>query len=627
MSSRNAEKSHVGADLSALLDRELDVERAETVRSHVSECARCRRELEEITRVRRALRTAPAAEVPDLVGPILERLPAARGRGMTNREWRIRLRIAAVAAAVTAVSLVGVWLPGPNEPSQTALATTVVEEVRAGARSLDTYRATFSIVERGWHETVDQRRFSAEVNFKAPQSFGLSIADHTDYPAGDWPANDVELVANPRAWWISEPSSCPPTALPGCLGEGVDREERRLLNRRPFDGTIALPTDLVLPLQTLADNGGFDVERAGTIQGRPTLHITLPLREAMPLVSSLQTGGSWRTFYGDDRVDLWLDEATSFPLRFEVRADGSSARRAWARAEGYDDRDGELLLEVRATDFSEPSRFAPETFWVPDRGTTADARFEARSFDRLADGLAPTETFGLRPFRAGRSGDQTVLSYSEGMTWLKVTHDRARTRSVDPTSEEISLGAGRWAYYQPATSARGRSVELLGKNERVLVESNLPRAQLFDVATSIDVAGHKATPRSGKRLGLAITRVDLADLEGLGFVRLPGFLPEGYRAAAAYTSRTPAGARSATVLYRRPEAEYDALGIRLKQSEDVDLLLPSPEDAVHVVRDGLRMRWFPRRGEIDWVDDGVYTSLSAPSLSRATLVEIAVSLQ
>ena len=627
MSSPSAQTSHVGADLSALLDRELEASRLVEVRSHLDECSQCRAELEEITIVRRALRAAPVTEVPDLVEPILERLPAARRSRSTREEWRVRLRIGAVAAAVTAVLLVGAWLPGSDDPPQTALATTVVEEVRAGARALDAYRATFSVVERGWHDAIDERRFSAEVNFRSPQSFGLTIADHTDYPAGDWPANDVELVANPRAWWISEPSTCPPSALPGCLGAGVDTERRALLNRRPFDGTIALPTDLVLPLQTLADNADFDVERAGTVGGRTALHVTLPLRDALPLVSSLQTGGSWRSFYGEDRVDLWLDEITLFPLRFEVRAAGSPARETWARAQGYDDRDGELLLEVAATDFSEPSGFAPGTFLVPQRGTVSDARFEAETFDEVGQGFAPDETFGLRPFRAGRSGDQAVLSYSEGMTWLKVTRDRARSRSVDPTSEEISFGPDRWAYYQPATSARGRSLELLGRGTRLLVESNLSRSQLLEVAASIDVDAVRAAKRSGGRSGLSITRIDLDELDTLAFVRLPDFVPEGYRAAAAYISRTPAGSRSATLLYRRAETQFDGLGIRVKWSDNVDLLPPSPEDAVYVARDGIRMRWFPRRGEIDWLQDGIYTSISAPSLPRATLVEVAASLR
>ena len=627
MSSASVTCEHVADDLSAVLDGELSAQRAAEVGTHLDTCSGCRSELEAIASVRRGLRTSPAVVVPDLVAPIMRRLPIEDEKRRARKEWRIRVRIALTAAAVAGVLLIGAWLPGRDDPPQAALAAVVVDEVRAEARALDTYRATFSIIERGWHENVDVRRFSAEVTYKAPQSFRLSVTDHTEYPPGDWPANGVELVANPRAWWISEPSTCPPSSLPGCMDAGTDREQRALVQRRPFDGTIGLPTDLILPLQTLSDSPGFEVEPDGRLLGRPTLHITLPFREALPLVSSLQTGGSWRTFYPSDRVDLWIDRVTGFPIGFEITADKTPERKAWARAQGYEDASHTSLplLEVAATDFSEPEGFAPQTFSVPQLATEGRGGFERSTFTEVAGSFAPGTTMGLAPYRAGRSGAETILAYSEGMAWLKVTHDGSGNSTVDPAAEEVALGGGRWGYYRPATFRQGRAIELLDAKGRVHVESNLPREDLLTIAASIHVRAEKA-PRSPGG-ALAVERVDFEELDDIGFVRIPSYLPQGYGPTAAFTSRSVDGSLTATAIFRSDGSEYDGLGIRITQSDDATLLPPSPEKAVHLSRGGIRMRWSPLRGEVDWLRDDVYTSISAPSFPRATLFAIAESLE
>ncbi len=626
MSSRSVVCRELSSELSALLDGELTAAQERAIRAHLKQCRQCAGELEALARVRRSLRTTTAEDIPDLVEPILARIPQEDVKERRRRERRIRLRTALTAAAVTTAVLIGAWLPGDDEPPQAALASEVVDDLRAEAQGLATYRATFSIVERGWHEDVSLRRFSAEVAYRAPQSFSLSLRDHTDYPAGKWAPNDVDLVANPRAWWIDEPSSCPPSSLPGCLDAGVGQEERALVKRAPFDGTIGLPTDLVLPLQTLAASEDFEVGVGDSIQGRATLHIELPFRQALPLVASLQTGGSWRSFYPSDPVDLWIDRSTGFPLRFSVTADESPERRAWARAQGLRDDAREPLLEVEATDFSEPRRFAPHTFDAPRRGTVSTAGFEGSPFGRFADRMAPRQTFGLDPFRAGSGpGGTKILSYVEGMAWLRVTHDAASSGVADPIAEEIALGGGRWAYYRPATFRQGKSIEMLDGTKSVLVETNLPREILLDIAASIDFGADRSPRRATRGRTFDVRRMDFSDLSDIDFVETPSFLPAGYAPATAYRSRV---GRSVSVraYYRSAEAEYDGLGIRVTQSTGVHLLPPSPEDAIEMRLDGKIVRWFPRRGEVDWIEDNVYTSISAPSLPRSSILQIVESL-
>ena len=620
----------VASDLSALLDGELGDAQARALDDHVDHCESCAAELQRLGTMRRALRAGLADDVPDLVAPIMARVGEEASKKGVRREWNLRFRIAATAAATAIAVLIGASLPGGDDPPNVAAASVIAREVRAEARTLRTYRATFSITEEGWDQRVGTRRFSAEVFFKEPGSFSLKIEDGTAYPPGLWPANDVELVANPSAWWIKEPSSCPPSALPGCeppTSVGID--ERALVSRQPFDGTIGLPTDIILPLQTLSDSPTFSV--GGTIEllGRRARHLSLAYRQAAPLIGSLQGGGLWRDFYPSDRVQLWIDEATGFPLKFEVTAAAPEERLIWARGLGYQDKAGQTLLTVRATNFSEPQSFPPGTFRAPQQGTVASGAFTAVSFDGASEGLAPEFVAGLDPFVAGTTDTgQRVLSYAQGMEWLRVLgDDRPEAGAAELRSEELRLADGSWAYYEPASANHGRRLEMFGSAGHILVETNLPRATLLKIAASIDFSAERLSRDEVARGSFFLQRIDVEGLDEIGFVRVPEYLPAGYTARAASTSSTPTGNKTATAYYRGPESEYDGLGIRITQSKGVDLLPPSAEHAVHIMNGQTPIRWFPERGEIDWIDHGVYTSISAPSFPRSTALAIAEGLR
>lgn len=616
------------ADISAFLDGELETAQQASIKEHLATCPSCARDLEALGNVRRIVRTQPVGDVPDLVDAIVGRIAGENSGGARRQEWSIRLRIASTAAVAAAVLLFGASLPGGDDPPQVASAAQIAEKVRTEARSLRAFRASYSIVERGWDERVGTRRFSAEILFDSPESYRLTIADDTSYPSDVWPTNDVKLVAGARSWWIREPTSCPPKSLPTCAGAGSRIEERAHVAREPFDGTIGLPGDLILPLKTLADSPTFSIQGREEIAGRSTVRISLPFRQTVPLVSALQEGGLWRSFYPSDPTEVWIDEATGFPMRFRVRADDSADRRVWAERLGYGDGPGQILLVVSANDFSEPTVFPPDTFSTPKTDLTSSGRFQRMPFSEVPGSFVPEDVAGLDALRAGSSGDRTIVSYAKGMAWLKVVASPVgrSPATANPRSEEIRLSNGAWAYYLPATSEQGRSIEMFGDEAHLRVDTNLPRATARRVAASIAFDARRLTGNDVQRSDFAQTRVAPEDLEDIAAYRSPAYLPPGYTVRAAYTSRRTSG-MSVTTYYGGPESEFDGLGIRITQERGVDLLPPAPEEGVRLRFGDLVVRWFPERGEIDWIANGSYTSISAPSFSRSVTLRIAQSLR
>ena len=597
-------------DISSLLDGELNVARALAVRTHVESCPKCSEQALVLDEVRRALRTQSAGEVPDVTAAVMRRVE----RQSQRRQVRGPLRVAGVAAAVAALLLASSSLIGTRRPPASARASEVTSGVRDAARSLDAYRARYEIVERGWHEAVPMRRFDAEVSFSAPESFRLTIRDNTSYPdPSRWPPNDVDLIVNARRSWIREPDLCPEASLPACWTGAT--EERTVVARRPFDGAAGLPSDLIVPLETLSTSELFELLGRERVLGRSALHVALPHRQAVPLISALQQGGSWREFSPFDRVDLWLDAETWFPLRFDVRRGRSAA--------------GQVLLSARATSFSQPQDFAPGTFRAPTAALQRSGGFVQDSEVSFGDVRSPEFTAGLRPYRAGAtSAGERILSYARGLTWLTMAVERSShpPRGYPSTAEQVALEGSGVAYYEPASSDSRRRVDLYARRTHASLESNLPRAVLLRVASSLDLMG-RPLPGGIERSGLRVTRLGSSALGALSFAESPTHLPPGYRTTSSFLVENRRGHRTLSVYYRRAQAEYDGLGIRTTQSPSVRFLPPSFEDLQPVTVDGRSGRWSPERGEVEWMDQGVYRSVRAPSLGRGAAVQVARSLE
>jgi outer membrane lipoprotein-sorting protein len=615
-------------ELSAYIDGESTDTMRRQIEEHLATCQSCRNEEASLRAVRKLVRIQPVEDIPDLAPAIMARIEGRSRRVLDP--WQERFRIAAVAAAAAALIVIGASLPFGPETPDVAAASEITQGVRTAARNLKAYSATFSVVERGWHPEVPLRRMTATIDFRAPEDLRLEIDDHTPYPTTQWPANDVTLVATSNRWWIEEPSSCPAVALPDCAAPttwaGVV-ERRVVVNRQPFDGTSSLPTDIVLPLETLAAEEGFDVLGTTRVAGRDAYRLGLDYREAVPLIGSLQAGGAWREFHPLDPVELWIDSQTWFPLQFQVHTGTSPDRELWASRRELYDPPGQVLLGVRVTDFSEPTSFLADTFHVPASGLRRDGGFE--SHGELGFTIRPTFVADLTPYRSGFTIDGSkILTFSDGMSYLKVIGGEGGLSSAAvQAAEEIMLPDGGHVYYLPATTTLGRSVELASHGRSIQLQTNLSRDALLRVASSLDLDGERAPKVIEKSSGVTIQRVrPERAFAKLRFTNEPSFLPEGYRAATASLARTRDGVRIVTVYFRRAEGEFDGLGLRVVQSKPVSFLPPSSEEFVEVQVGELRGRWSPERGELEWMDGTVYRAVSVPSADLYTALQIAEGL-
>ena len=618
------------ADISARLDGELDDAAARALDEHLESCETCRAEEAYVRAARRSLRVHPVEEVPDLTSTIMRAVAADGPRLRTRSEWTARFKIASVAAAVSALVLFGATLPREDNAGDVASAGEITAGVLAAARSLDTYRASYDIVERGWNAAVPVRRFSAEVWFKAPEKMRLLVSDFSEYPSRDWPRNDVELVASPHKWWIEEPSQCPQAALPACsIGWGPATENRTIVHRQPFDGASDLPTDMIVPLETLVSSDDFEVIGSTEVAGRASYHITLRYRDAVPLVGALEAGGSWRPFNPLDHVQLWIDQKTWFPLEYKVVAANSVDRRIWAEQQGLDDEPGETLLKVTAAAFDTPESFDVDTFRAPTRGLVKSGGFDTAGAQR---GPEPRYVAGLDPYRSGRTdAGQVVRSYARGSTWLKVTTERSNPPApfYPSTAEQVRLpGRAGWAYYEPATVSSSRRIDVFGPHVHAHVESNLPSEDLYKVASSLGIPGRKAPTEIESDGGGTLTRITGADPYGsAAFALAPTTLPPGYGLSTALLARSRDGRTTLTTYYRPAESAFDGFGVRITQSSPVRLLTPSSKDFVRASVNGLKGRWSSESGELEWLDGSTYRSVAVPSFDLQTALAIARSLR
>jgi len=633
--------------LSARIDGErLSTRASASLEQHLETCAECRAFERGAYRLREAARFEVAPAVPDLVDQVMtavgaegerprSRLRVVRPAGSPRRS--ILPRLAPVAAALVVGALIGsLVVGGPWQRPETGsalAATEVTEGISAAAVRLDAYQATFAIDERNLSPEVPDRHLTMRVSFESPERFRLDVVDRTVYPMAATPTN-LRLVVDGSTWYAAGPAPCPTATCP--------QRESVVRNRLPFSTAAPIPTDLVLPISTLADADRLTVLGRGTVLGRPAVRVEVPFERAEPLFPFLSIGGDWRPFFPNDRVRIWLDERNWFPLRWDVYPATGGERDAWALRFGLPDEPSlRSLFSVRALHVSLDT---PEAgaFDIPPTNSSQDqgARVVELGHVRREIGfepLAPSTVGGLDRYRVVLPLDDaggTLVAYADGLAFLNLGETRswngdAPFGPVSVQAEEISLSGGGVAYYEPASRDHGRRVAIHAAGTDLYLESNLPRSELLAAAAALPVQGLPMPDAwTHRRVGAATAeRVSLETARAsVPFpVEVPTALPAGFGLASV--ELVDAGFGAGVTLYLRDEDADAGIGTIRLHLEAASALPPATSAAQSTVGvDGVQGRFTPDRSQLEWIDGGLYRSLDAPGLALQELLAIATSI-
>jgi hypothetical protein len=630
--------------------------RPEDVTKHAKGCPRCRGFEDAAVRLRKTVRLAAAPSVPDLAPAILDRLrerpqrhrttAAAPGAKLGDRPWRLRRAVAAGLVAGLVLGF-GVTRSGllPGQGTTAALAAEVPRELVRAAVELRGYRATFDIIERNWTRQVPERTFVASVAFRAPEEFRADVRDTTRYPTASWPRNDLSLVTTGRSWRTSGPDPCPAADEPICAGGATS--VREVIGRPPFDQETAMPSDIIVPMTVLAAQQRVPVVGQGTIDGRRAVEVGLSYQDASPLFRSFEFLGAWRPYFPQDRVRVWLDRVTWFPLRYAVYPAAGPERRLWAAQAGLPPESSSravFVAAVRALSTSPPSQ---GTFALPSdtsmRSQVRDEGFRHLPPPSAPGWIRPGSAGGLRLVDFGtfvrtveRPYEETVAAYSSGLAWLtvsRVTGWRAdQAFGVGGFAERIVLPERKGiAYYEPATGSAPRRLAMHTTAGELLIASNLPAAALTRIAASLPEAGRELpvawrTHRwpGGEVLGGLdpATAIRLAPFAA----EMPAAIAGGYAPVAAQLTHM-AGGTEITIVFRRGPAEIDGVGLQLSEAPGQSLPPPTDPAEEEVAIRGVLGRWSPDQHLLEWARDGVYFSLSGPDFDLSEMLSVAASLR
>jgi putative zinc finger protein len=630
----------------AAVSERMDGERLPTrvaaaVDEHLEGCAGCRTFVDRASRVRTAVRIRPAERIPDLVGPIMAevartsrpRVRRLRRRHDVGRPRTLAPVAAALAVGVVAGSLVvgGPWQDHAGDTS--ASAADVIRHVGVAARHVEAYHATFTIEERGYSTAVPLRSFESELWFAAPGRYRLDVDDLTDYPSDAWTPMDLRYVEAGTAVVIKGPTGCsrvlPPSECPPTQSVNSDRS--------PYSTEAPIATDLVVPLDVLANPRGLTVERTGTVLGRDAVLIRTTFARAAPLFPFVDLGGTWRPFFSGDRVDLWVDANEWSPLRWTVYPADDPARADWELIFGLlpEPVDTPILdVAVTASDHDPPGpgRFAAAHAApsVPVNKLSEQVGFHPVTPTATED-LALTETAVPR---GGEDAPESLLTFSSGLAYLQVAERHHWNGSglfgpVDPSAERVQVGNGV-AYYEPADARHGRRLAIHTDDRNLYLETNLPREDLLAVAASLPLEG-QALPDSWNlrhASDVRTQRLTLAQAKARTSFAfdVPDEVPGGY--VLASVERTVVrGAESVTIGLRQRDSDLGAGPIRI-YLEAADALPPAAAVEQETVPLGeLDARWIPSQGRLEWIDHGVYRSIDGPGVDRRILAAIAASVE
>jgi outer membrane lipoprotein-sorting protein len=628
----------------AAISERMDGERltgrvAAAVDAHAAGCAVCHTFAERAADLRSAVRIRPAERIPDLVGPIMAqvaRAAPARRRWLRPRPARPHSLRPVAAALIVGIVAGSVVVGGPwqgRDARTKATAGDVGRGVRSAARHVEAYHAVFAITERGLSPTVPTRSLEAQVWFSAPGRYRMDVSDTTSYPSDAWTPTDLTYVEDGSATLRIGPGGCPAVlSSTRCLPTRTATQEQS-----PYSTDAPRVADLVVPLDVLANPRGLTVERTGTVLGRPAVLVGMSFARAAPLFPFLQLGGVWRPFFDGDRVELWVDATDWSPLRWTVYPSEDPARADWELRFGLlPEPPGTPILDVIATQ-SDHVRPAANRFAL------ADARANV-SLDELAarvgfHPVTPTATDDLtltdaEAPPAGTGSPQSLLTYSSGLTYLRVGERRnwVGPQPFGPVSadaEQVHVGDGV-AYYEPAAGELGRRLAIHTPETNIYLETNLPRDQLLAVAASLPLAGtelpaawrvHHVPDARTERLSLAQARARTT----FAF-DVPPTMPDGY-VLASVQHAVVQGVESVTLDLRQPDSDLGAGPIRIHLEAAAALPPAASADQIIVPLGNIEARWIPSQWRLEWVADGIYRSVDGPGVDPRILAAVASSVE
>jgi hypothetical protein len=265
-------------------------------------------------------------------------------------------------------------------------------------------------------------------------------------------------------------------------------------NRYPTRAPLA--ADLVVPLDVLANPRGLTVVRTGSVLGRDAVLVRTTFDRAAPMFPFFEIGGSWRPFFRDDRVEMWVDSDDWSPLRWTVYPADDPARAEWSLLFGRDPEPPDLpIFDVAAVatdhDAPSPSRFRPAPADPPIDVSRLPADVGFRPVTPTAtQGLALTDVAALD---GGGAPPRSLLIYSSGLTYLRIIERRHSTGpgmfgAISESAERVAIGAGV-GYYEPADGTQARRLAIRSPDTSLFLETNLSREDLLAVAASLPLRG------------------------------------------------------------------------------------------------------------------------------------------
>lgn len=545
--------------------------------------------LSSATRLRSLLRVEEAAVPPDVTDAVLARVrrrPLAR-----PRPQRPLVLVAAAVFVVAAVAAAIAVRPGGPLGPAPALAD-VGEQVLHAQRDVLALDARLTLVERGAHPDVPQRRYEGTLRYQAPERLWLHLEDRTSLPDG-FPANDLDLVVRDGAAWSSGLRGCPVGEQPACLGAPQDRVVSGLA---PFAADWVAPLDLVIPVDAFLPGAAVT---ATEVDGAVVIETTVARLQRT--IDGLRSAGALRAVHPTDTVRLQLDPDTFTIQRLTVTASDSEARAAWAASNGYLEAVGTDVLDLTVTEQSLPGSPFPD---APEpAGTNA-------GFDDATDVSGPQPAWLPDGYSAHRSGHQTgpgpaaaVRSWSDGRAWIRldVTDERIGDQlfgDLGPLVRRLAVGRGV-GYTDPT----GSVVSLHAGELDLALTGSVPLDVLVRVAASLPVDGEQvpATWPQGEALDTVPT----------GALRPAGALVARYDGPDLLVA-VPGPGQTSAVLRQRPGTILGS---------------PGKADVVEVRVRGVAGRYEPRTQVIRWVEDGWVRELQSNGLGLDDLLAIADALE